>query len=117
MNPEQITERAESLLSVARGKDASGDLHSFVASYEARRDAGDSSGALAYARAIVRRSAFEGLAPATSLGGARTKADLQAEIEFRNEGRPDDELIVPDGRTKAALQAALDADDEAQAGS
>lgn len=114
MDSEQIIDRAEKLLTAASGKDASGDLHSFVASYKARRDSGDSRGSLAYARAIVRRATFEGLSPATSLGGARTKADLEAEIEFRNEGRPDDELIVPDGKTKSALQAALDADDERQ---
>lgn len=43
-----------------------------------------------------------------------TKADLQAEIDRRNEGRSDDQKITPAGSNKADLEAALEADDQAQ---
>lgn len=38
-------------------------------------------------------------------------ADLQAEIDARNEGRAEEGQIVPDGDKKADLVAALEADD------
>ncbi len=42
------------------------------------------------------------------------KADLEAEVESRNEGRAEDDLIVVEGKgTVADLAAALEADDEA----
>lgn len=47
------------------------------------------------------------------VGGAKplTNAELEAEIAARNEGRADEDLIVPAGKTKADMIAALDADD------
>jgi hypothetical protein len=48
----------------------------------------------------------------------RKKADLEAEVASRNEGREDDDLIVVEGKgTVADLAAALEADDAAQADS
>lgn len=44
-----------------------------------------------------------------------SKADLQAEIDRRNEEREDDEQIVRKGANKPDLVAALEADDAAQA--
>jgi len=41
------------------------------------------------------------------------KADLQAELSLRNEGRNEDSQIVPESGKKDALVAALQADDEA----
>ncbi|HET6816881.1 MAG TPA: hypothetical protein VFH66_06605 [Mycobacteriales bacterium] len=41
-------------------------------------------------------------------------ADLQAEIDRRNEGRDEADQIAPEGEKKADLIAALEADDEAQ---
>jgi hypothetical protein len=41
-----------------------------------------------------------------------TKAELEAEIEKRNEGREDDVKVVPAGSNKPDLLAALKADDE-----
>lgn len=43
------------------------------------------------------------------------KADLNAEIDRRNQGRDDDQLIKPEGTKNDALIAALRADDQAQA--
>lgn len=41
------------------------------------------------------------------------KADLEAEVESRNEGRPDEDLVVVEGKgTVADLVAALEADDQ-----
>lgn len=41
-----------------------------------------------------------------------TNSELEDAIAKRNEGRDEADLIVPDGTTKAALLAALAADDE-----
>ena len=41
-----------------------------------------------------------------------TKAELEAEIEKRNEGRQDDAKVVAEGPNKPELLAALKADDE-----
>jgi hypothetical protein len=38
-------------------------------------------------------------------------ADLKAEVERRNEGRDEADLIAPEGTKKADLIAALEADD------
>lgn len=40
------------------------------------------------------------------------KAQLQGVIDSRNEGREEDDKIVPEGTTKADLVAALEADDK-----
>lgn len=40
-----------------------------------------------------------------------TGKQLQAEVKRRNEGRSDDDKIVPDGRTKADFATALAEDD------
>lgn len=48
----------------------------------------------------------------------RKKADLEAEVAKRNEGRADDDVIVVEGKgTVADLAAALEGDDAAQADS
>lgn len=98
---------------------ASVDLQSYVATYRAKRAAGDKRAATAYARAVVNRARRDGVeveaqAPSSSSGSAGrgpTKADLEAEIERRNKDREEAARIVPAGSTKADLQAALDADD------
>jgi len=46
----------------------------------------------------------------------RTKAELQEEIDRRNEGRDDEDLIEPEGTKNADLVAALEADDAATSG-
>ena len=44
-------------------------------------------------------------------------ADLKAEIAARNEGRTEENQIVPEGTTKVTLVAALEADDAATSAS
>lgn len=53
-------------------------------------------------------------AAAEGYGGWKV-AELKAEVERRNEGRAEDSLILPEGKTRADLIAALEADDEATA--
>lgn len=106
MQKYQLIEKADTLVD-ALPEDASLDLQSLAATYRAKRDADDTRGATAYARAIVRRAASEGV----SVSGERSMDDLRAEIASRNEGREDADLIKPAGRKKADLEAALEADD------
>lgn len=88
--------------------DAHLDVQSLAAVYKARRDEEDRR-APVFARALVKRARSAGV----DLGGSKdlTVAELKAEIASRNEGREESDLIVPDGKTKAALVAALEADD------
>lgn len=48
-------------------------------------------------------------------GKGPTKAELEAEIARRNEGRAEADLIKPDGKNKPDLVAALAADDQKSA--
>lgn len=84
------------------------DVQSLAAVYKSRRDDEDRRAGV-FARALVKRARATGI----EVGGAKelTVAELKAEIASRNEGREESDLIVPDGKTKAALVAALEADD------
>lgn len=53
--------------------------------------------------------------PITGDYGDRKAAELQAEVDRRNATRPEADGIEVDGKTKAALVAALEADDTASA--
>lgn len=86
------------------------DLASAVASYRHRLANGSDRSAYAHGRAVIKLAERAGLKPA---GKAPTKADLEAEVVRRNEGRADDQMIVvPAKATKADLEQLL-ADDEA----
>lgn len=100
---------------IADGKlpdDASVDLQSFVATYKAKREAGDTRGQNAWARAVVNRAGKEGV---EGKGGKvkLTKAELLDAIETRNKGREEADLIVPKSEKNADLEKAL-ADDDAK---
>lgn len=92
------------------------DVASLVAMFRRHRENGHARGMAAFARAISRRVELPQVGSGS--GGRVTADDLRAEIERRNEGRADDDLIVPEGTgaggkvTKADLEAAIRADDE-----
>lgn len=103
----ELVEQADAIVKSVKVDDMSLDLQSLVAEFKRRQKNEDARGAFAFAKAIVRRSEREGLTAAEELSAA----DLRAEIDRRNEGRDEADLIKPDGRSKAAMQAALAADD------
>lgn len=105
---EDYADRADKIADATDHSGYSPDLRSLVNAYLPRREAGETRAAAAFARAIVRRAEREGAVEAEELSAA----DLKAEIDRRNEGRDDDAKIKPEGRSKAAMQAALKADDE-----
>ena len=107
MEAASYVERAEAILAAVERDDMSLDLQSVAASYEARRDAGDERGRVAYARSVVRFAEREDLNPATML----TAKELAAEIKTRNEGRDEADRIRPVSRKREDLEAALEADD------
>lgn len=87
------------------------DLASAVATFRRRAETGSDRAAYAHGRQVIKLAQRAGIEPA---GKPATKADLEAEIERRNEGRGDDDLIVvPSRATKADLEQLL-ADDDAQ---
>lgn len=91
----------------------SGELQSFVATFERRDQAGSERAAHAHARAVVKRAAREGIeAPVEK--PSRTVAELKDEIAARNADRDEADHIVPASTKKADLESALDADDDAQ---
>lgn len=108
MSGVNYVEQADALLDDVKLSDLSIDVQSYAATYVAKRDEGDTRAATAWARALVRRAAREG----HSAKVERSAAELKAEIDRRNEDREEGDQIKPDGRSKAAMQAALDADDE-----
>lgn len=70
--------------------------------------------AVPFAKALVRSDALysvEAAAAADDLGSL-TVGDLKAEIDRRNDGREDADLITPASKRKDDLVAALKADDE-----
>lgn len=107
MSAEELLERADKIVDGLKADQGSPDLKSLVVAYKRRRDAEEDRAAAAFAKAVVLRAEREGLAPAEDLSAA----DLKAEIDRRNEGRDEADLIKPDGRSKAAMSAALAADD------
>jgi hypothetical protein len=91
--------------------DAHLDVQSLAATYKARRDDEDPRAGV-FARALVNRARSTGLdVDGGSSLADMTVADLKAELERRNEGRDEADLIAPEGTKKADLIAALEADD------
>lgn len=84
------------------------DVQSLAATFKARRKAKDPKAAI-FARALVKRAVGTGLE--VKAAKPSTIPELKAEIERRNEGREEADLIVPEGTRKADLEAALAADD------
>ena len=110
MQSNELIEKADELLTSADEEDMSPHLRSLVVSYKRRRDAEETRAAATFAKALLVRAEREGLVVAKEA----TIADLRAAIASRNEGRDEADLIKPAGRSKADLQAALDADDARQ---
>lgn len=111
MSAEKLIEQAEAYIDASDLSDLHPDVQSLVATYEAKAKAEDKRGQVAFARAIVRRARAAGY----DFDGGKsiqdmTKAELQAEIDRRNEGREDDAKLSRSGN-KDDLLAALEADD------
>lgn len=111
MSAEKLIEQADAYIKSVDVNDLHPDVQSLVATYRARTKAEDKRGMVAFARAIVRRAKLSGHDPASKAIADMLLDELRAEIDRRNEGRADADLIVPDGTKKAELLAALEADD------
>lgn len=114
MSAEKLIQDADAYLKSVDVADLHPDVQSLVATYKARTKEKDVRGQVAFARAIVRRARAAGYDPdgAKALGDM-TKAELEDEIDRRNEGREDDAKLSKTGN-KADLLAALEADDSAE---
>ena len=110
MSAEKLIRQADAIVE-ADLSEASVDLQSFAATYKAKRDAGDTRAQAAWARAVVRRADFDGVEVKGGGSNGPTVKELEAEIASRNEGRDEDDRIVPASRKKADLEQALAADD------
>lgn len=111
MSAEQLIEQAEAYIASVDVAELHVDVQSLIATYKARVKTKDARGQVAFAKAIVRRARADGYKPGAKAIGDMTAAELKDEVERRNEGRDEADLIAPEGTKKADLLAALEADD------
>ncbi|GAA4075741.1 hypothetical protein ACFFOS_27665 [Nocardioides kongjuensis] len=111
MSAEKLIEQADAYIASVNVDELHVDVQSLAATYEARKAEEDVRGQVAFARAIVRRARAAGYEPGVKALGDMTAAELKDELERRNEGRDEADLIVPTGKNKPDLLAALEADD------
>ena len=111
MSAEQLIQQADAYIESVKVDELHVDVQSLIATYKARKKDEDVRGQVAFAKAIVRRARAAGYEPGVKALGDMTAAELKDELERRNEGRDEADLIAPEGTKKADLLAALEADD------